>query len=160
MSAVQAWKVKHGLFINKRGVEFVSKDIRKLHRAWQAIKSRCYNPKVRAYPDYGGRGIEMCDRWLHNFQHFMADMGMPPKGLSIGRKDNDGSYEPGNCEWQTCKQQQANTRMTVHVTIGIETKCVAEWARTVGMTATGFAHRLAMNYPPEKLLAPPRKCRK
>ena len=29
----------------------------------------------------------------------MAEMGDPPPGWHIHRKDNDKSYEPGNCVW-------------------------------------------------------------
>jgi hypothetical protein len=65
-----------------------------LYRTWQGIKNRCYNPKVKAYQYYGGRGITVCERWLHSFENFLADMGEPPPGLSIDRIDNDKGYSP------------------------------------------------------------------
>lgn len=37
-------------------------------------------------------------------------MGEAPKGLTLGRIDNSKGYEPGNCRWETMKQQAANKR--------------------------------------------------
>jgi hypothetical protein len=70
---------------------------------------RCLNPNNAAYRFYGGRGIRVCKRWLI-FENFYADMGDPPPGKSINRIDNDGNYEPGNCEWATPSMQAANRR--------------------------------------------------
>jgi hypothetical protein len=81
------------------------------YRAWSSIKTRCLNPADPHYPDYGGRGITICDRWRYDFAAFLADMGRKPSPrLSIDRIDNDGNYEPGNCRWATTKQQAMNKR--------------------------------------------------
>jgi hypothetical protein len=71
---------------------------------------RCRNPRNPAYPNYGGRGITVCKRWL-SFVNFYADMWATYRpGLTLDRIDNDGNYEPGNCEWATRAQQIANRR--------------------------------------------------
>ena len=48
--------------------------------------------------------MSVCTRW-ELFSNFLADMGERPAGTSLGRLGDKGNYEPGNCEWQTRKQQ-------------------------------------------------------
>lgn len=78
------------------------------YRTWAAMRHRCSNLKDR---NYGGRGITVCERWLHSFAAFYADMGpRPSAGHSIDRVNNDGNYEPSNCRWATRLQQASNRR--------------------------------------------------
>lgn len=80
------------------------------HQAWSAMKYRCNNPDGDKYEYYGGRGIKVCDRWNSDFRNFLADMGECPEGLTLERINVNGNYEPGNCCWDTRKQQVANRR--------------------------------------------------
>jgi hypothetical protein len=79
------------------------------YKCWTNMRSRCTNPKVKQYKDWGGRGIKVCERWLV-FDNFLADMGEKPKGMQIDRIDNDGDYKPSNCRWVTPKENSATRR--------------------------------------------------
>jgi hypothetical protein len=81
-----------------------------VYRRWLNIKQRCGNPNNPAWPNYGGRGIKICDRWRDSFEAFYADVGDPPNALTLDRIDNDGDYEPGNVRWATWSEQQKNAR--------------------------------------------------
>lgn len=85
------------------------------YRAWMHAKDRCYRPASARYSSYGGRGIVMCDRWLHDFATFLADMGHCPPGHSIDRINVDGPYAPDNCRWATDSVQANNKRANVYV---------------------------------------------
>lgn len=83
------------------------------YRAWRGMKQRCSsNPDGKDYKHYAGRGIRVCDRWLNNYENFLADVGRKPSlKHSLDRyPDNDGNYEPGNVRWATASQQASNTR--------------------------------------------------
>lgn len=80
------------------------------YSTWCSMKRRCFNPKDKAWKHYGGRGITVCDRWRDSFESFLADMGEPPPGLSLDRRENNGNYEPGNCRWATQSEQVNNSR--------------------------------------------------
>lgn len=79
------------------------------HNAWSAMWQRCINPKNKAYPNYGGRGITACQRWA-SFENFLADMGPAQPGLTLERKNNDEGYSPENCLWATRSAQRLNQR--------------------------------------------------
>lgn len=84
----------------------------KLYRAWQSMKTRCYNENAeRCYQYHGAEGIRVWDGWLENFPAFAAHIGEPPSSLhTVDRIDAWGHYEPGNVRWATQWEQMQNTR--------------------------------------------------
>lgn len=80
------------------------------YSVWAGMRRRCETPSVKSYPDYGGRGIRVCERW-NDFATFLHDMGpRPSRDHSIDRINNDGNYEPDNCRWATRCEQNRNQR--------------------------------------------------
>lgn len=140
------WKTTHGM---RDSSEYI---------VWGNIKQRCHNPQNNNYPYYGGRGIVLCERW-HDFALFYADMGPRPKGHTIDRTDNDGSYEPGNCAWVTRKRQQNNRRNNVMMTHAGETMTMGEWADRTGIPYKTLQSRLRLGWDHGRALSEPRRKR-
>ena len=91
------------------------------------MKARCSNPNNHKYKDYGGRGIKVCDEWLHSFTKFyewaMAngyDYDAPLGQCTLDRIDVDGNYCPENCRWADAKTQANNQRPRKQKVHGIE----------------------------------------
>jgi hypothetical protein len=80
------------------------------YKSWYSMKRRCLDEKYDNYKYYGGRGIQICERWM-KFENFLADMGERPEGMTIDRINNDGNYEPSNCKWSTKEEQNRNRRI-------------------------------------------------
>lgn len=114
--------------------------------AWKNIRHRCDNPDNAWYHRYGGRGINVCERWrgFWGFAHFINDMGpRPTPQHSLDRIDNDGHYEPGNCRWATVEEQNANkTRSGKNgPTVVFEGKTLRGWADEIGVGYDAFKVR-------------------
>jgi hypothetical protein len=125
------------------------------YNTWCQIKRRCLNSNDTAWPNYGGRGITICDKWAESFEAFFNDVGpRPSRKHSIDRLNNDGNYEPGNVRWATQREQMQNTRRNRYVTLNGETKTVMEWSRVTGVHFNTIRARLNRGLSPEEALSP------
>lgn len=113
------------------------------YRSLMHAIDRCENPNSKDFKDYGGRGITMCDRWRNSFANFIQDMG-PRPGLkfSIGRINNNGNYEPGNCRWETQEQQSNNTQRSRFVNFRGQILTLAQVAKSVGIKRRTLQYRV------------------
>jgi hypothetical protein len=124
------------------------------YTTWSKVIARCTNPCDRRYADYGGRGITVCEEWK-TFMGFLADMGDRPKGMTLDRRDNSKGYEPSNCRWATPKEQQRNTRSNRLISFNGATKCVTEWAETLGIGKGTLNSRLQRGWTEAEALSTP-----
>lgn len=81
----------------------------RLYKTWKDMQYRCKNSNATGYKYYGGRGIQVCLEWKNDFTVFreFALANGYENDLTIDRIDNDGDYEPYNCQFIT---QSENTR--------------------------------------------------
>lgn len=131
----------------------------RLYNTYQAMKRRCYNPNVKRYEHYGGRGITICDEWLNDFQAFydwaMANGYNPdaPRGeCTIDRIDNDKGYSPANCRWVGTKAQERNKSNNHVVEFQGETHSITEWSEKTGIGVSTIIFRLKSGWSVERAL--------
>ena len=125
----------------------------RLYGIWANMLNRTKNPDASDYSRYGGRGITVCDEWrsFATFRAWADSHGYKPD-LSIERIDVNGNYCPDNCEWIPPLHQAWNRRDSFLVTIGGETKCLAQWARHYGANYKAVWQRIADGMPPFEAL--------
>lgn len=129
----------------------------KLYQVWQAMKDRCHNPTNTHFAEYGGRGIQVCERW-QSFEAFAADMGNPPKsGLTLERNDNNGNYEPDNCRWATRAEQQRNRRNNVWLELDGKRAIAKDWADSLGLKHHSLMKRIRAGWTMRDALTKPRQ---
>lgn len=128
--------------------------LRRVYVIWQSMRQRCEDPNGRSYARYGGRGIKVCARWKR-FENFLADMGEPPVGHTIERKNNNRGYSPSNCIWLPAAKQQWNTRKVRLLTHAGKTQPLEVWERELGMGSRTLHDRLARGWSVERALTQP-----
>lgn len=100
----------------------------KLYNLWGDMKQRILNPNNKGYKNYGGRGITICPEWVNDYMKF-GDWALSngyKEGLQINRINNDGNYEPNNCNFVTRTENMRNTRK-VKLTLKIVNEIKALW---------------------------------
>lgn len=113
----------------------------RFYKIWMGILKRCGNANNPGHPNYGGRGITVCDKWI-DFIGFKDDMyegyeehvkQYGESDTSIERINVNGNYTKDNCTWATRKEQNTNTRQVKHYEYKGELLDLAEIARREGI---------------------------
>jgi len=85
----------------------------KLYKVWGSIKTRCYNPKNKAYKYYGAKGITLCDEWKDDYGAFekWSNANGYKEGLQINKDEwceilniEPKIYSPETCQWITSQR--------------------------------------------------------
>lgn len=107
----------------------------RFYKIWVNIKSRCFNEKVEAYKNYGGRGIKL--DW-DSFEKFRDDMyesyldhigKFSEKETEIDRINNDENYNKENCKWSTRKENSNNRRSSHLIVYKGRKQNIKQWAK-------------------------------
>lgn len=105
-----------------------------LYATYNSIIGKCYRKSHRDYYSFGGKGITVCDRWLHSLQDFVADVEstIGPRTSSqkfLVRINDNGNFEPGNICWisgkiltERLRERQQERRMEIKQAIADEYK--------------------------------------
>lgn len=113
----------------------VATDTHPLYHVRNDMIRRCTNPKSSMYYRYGGRGIRVCDEWLNKPKSFIewALANGWKKGLQIDRINNDGNYEPSNCQFLT-QADNTSKAQRYHIVVNGEDHSLREWDSILGHT--------------------------
>lgn len=114
----------------------------KIYNIWNAMLSRCYNTSDKGFKNYGGRGITVCNEWRENFINFFNDMGEPPKGMHIDRKENNIGYCKENCRWVPRTINNRNRRTSINIMFKGELTHIEEVAKEIGIKSITLRARI------------------
>ena len=112
------------------------------YNSWVNMVSRCHKPYSAKYPNYGAKGIFVCDAWRNSFADFLKDMGERPPNTTIDRIDGTKGYDKENCRWASIKDQQRNTKANRIIVFEGQSGCVSWWAEKLSTTYGKFTYRI------------------
>jgi hypothetical protein len=117
-----------------------------LYTVWENMLTRCYNPKVKEYIRYGGRGVKMCKEWKESPESFIK-WGLAngwEKGLHLD-KDIKGTgllYSPDTCLFVTPQENNNHTRRSRYFEYNGKIQTMAQWAKEYGFQLPTLFYRL------------------
>lgn len=125
-----------------------------MYDVWVNMMRRCYTRNNKHYSNYGGRGIEVCEKW-RKFEGFFEDMagGYRP-GLTIERLNNNLGYSKTNCCWATRREQSRNTRRNRMIETPHGEMLLCEAVEVSGISHATLRERLERGWPTERLFDP------
>lgn len=113
----------------------------RLYRVWRNIITRCTYKKCAGYDIYGGRGIKVCQEWLHGYGAFKRwayshgyDENAEKFKCTIDRIDTNGDYCPENCRWVSQLVNDNDRRTSVYINVNGEKITMSNAARKYGVS--------------------------
>lgn len=120
-------------------------------KSWMAMLTRCYNPNVASFKDYGGRGIKACEFIRASPLNLVLIIAeRPSRKITLDRMDVNAGYTCGTCaeclsngwklnvRWADKIEQAGNTTRNALYCVDGQTLCAAEWARRKRMPVKTF----------------------
>lgn len=111
----------------------------RIYNLWHTMKERCYVKTQISYPNYGGKGIKVCDEW-QDFIPFMEwayangyDENAPRGQCTLDRIDPNGDYCPENCRWVNFSVQANNKSTNVFLEYNGIVDTLSNHARRLGV---------------------------
>lgn len=142
---------RKGVFKQTHGLSGTSE-----FKIWTGMLSRCYNDKHVHYHNYGGRGIDVCDKWRNGPEDFIGwlrENGWK-KGLTIDRKDNDRGYCPDNCRIATKIENANNRRNNRLICVRGKIYTISEASRSFFLRKTTIRERLERGWADADAVSP------
>lgn len=126
-----------------------------LYQQWFSMVRRCYDSEHPGYPNYGGKGVFVCNRWLV-YSQWRSDVPrvrgwrerrLNPTGIELDKDFySSNCYAPDTCVWLSQALNTAYTGKAVEaITAGGETRWYLsqnEAARDLGLSAPTVAEGL------------------
>lgn len=140
-----------------------------LYRVWDGVIKRCENKNMQAYPQYGGKGVKICEEWRNDFKKFY-DWSIANgwrKGLQID-KDKKAIengvqallYSPEFCCFLTPKEN-SNSRISNRLlSYNGRTQTMSYWTEELGFRRHTIKARLRLKWSVEKALSTTEKIKK
>ena len=126
-----------------------------LRRVRTCMIQRWDKPSAQTYRSYGGKGVKVCEEWLHSREAFIrwaVDSGFA-MNLQLDRINGDGDYSPDNCRWATVEQQRWNRQKWHRGKSVSQYKCVTPTANVVNPWRAKIRKINLGTFPTEELAA-------
>ena len=167
MTSVRGDKLENGQAIScgcarrRRSEAYIEPEERRLYNVYISMRQRCNNPNVKEYPNYGGRGISVCEEWNKSrgftaFREWAMANGYNPAAeygeCTLDRIDVNKSYSPENCRWIPTSRQGTNTTRNIIIEYNNEKHCLKDWSKITGISYAALMKRKKNGWPVEELL--------
>lgn len=115
------------------------------YACWMSMHNRC-----RFDADYKHMLIQ--EEWF-SFFVFLSDLGHAPSPEhTLDRIKNHEGYVRGNVRWATKAEQTRNRSCTIFLTIGEDTKPLAQWCEELDLNYDTCKKRYQRGWPPLEVL--------